>query len=230
MSTAIDAFWEDNYQQGHAINRYPWDTVISFVFHHRPRDKSRAETRILEVGFGTGSNLLFAAREGFSVSGIEGSETAVAYARKRFEEEKLAGDLRVGDFTQLPFENDSFDLVIDRGALTCVGTSHLRAAIDEIRRVLRPGGKFHFNPYTDSHTSYCSGRQRADGLTHDIMRGSLTTAGPVRFTARREIDSFLETGWQMESVKRLELTEMLGEAGDIHAEWRVVASKLKRGS
>ena len=40
---------------------------------------------------------------------------------KRFEREGLSGDLRVGNFTSLPFDDNSFDLVIDRASLCCIG-------------------------------------------------------------------------------------------------------------
>ncbi|MBK9203500.1 MAG: class I SAM-dependent methyltransferase [Candidatus Obscuribacter sp.] len=50
---------------------------------------------------------------------MEGSASAIQYAQERFKLENLKGDLRVGDFTALPFTDNTFDLVIDRGALTC---------------------------------------------------------------------------------------------------------------
>src|SRR5262245_53509995 len=123
-SRTFDPIWEDAiYGQGQKISRYPFDIVVTFVYRNYPRHKPRHDVRILEVGCGSGNNLWFAAREGFQVAGIDGSSSAIAYAQKRFAEEGLTGDLRVGDFTQLPFESDSFDLAIDRGSLTCCGLS-----------------------------------------------------------------------------------------------------------
>ena len=121
----------------------------------------------------------FAAREGFCVAGINGSESAIRFARRRFKLEGLSADLRVGDFTNLPFAEDSFDLVIDRGSLTCVGASARRRAVAEVRRVMVPGGKFLFNPYSDRHTSARSGRPGQDGRTVDIMAGTLTDVGAI---------------------------------------------------
>ena len=92
-SSSFDPIWEEKYASGHSQN-YPWDAVVSFVFRHAPRSIPRSEVKILEVGFGTGANLWFAAREGFDVSGIEGSKTAVLGARNRFAKENIAGDLR----------------------------------------------------------------------------------------------------------------------------------------
>ena len=108
---SFDPVWEEKYSQGHS-ERYPWDHVVSFVFRNYPRHKLRKDVKILEVGCGTGSNLWFAAREGFQVAGIDASPSAIAYAQQRFAADGLTGDLRQGDFTELPHESNSFDLAL----------------------------------------------------------------------------------------------------------------------
>ena len=221
----FDPVWEQKYGAGHA-ERYPWDSVVSFVFRHAPRHKQRKDTRILEVGFGTGSNLWFAAREGFSVAGVEMSPSGVAYAKERFAAEGLAGDLRAGDFTRLPFADHHFDLVIDREALCCAGRNGMVKAISEIHRVLRVGGRFFFNCYADSHSSYRAGERGDDGLTVNISGGSLVGCGQLQFISRSDIDLLFGKGWRLGAVERLESVDMLQPAGMVHAEWKVVAEKL----
>ncbi|MGD1875916.1 MAG: class I SAM-dependent methyltransferase [Kiloniellaceae bacterium] len=224
QSVTFDPIWEEKYAGGHA-QRYPWDVIVSFVFRSAPRDRPRSEVRILEVGCGTASNLWFAAREGFSVTGIDGSASAIATAKARFAEDGLDGDLSVGDFTDLAFEDATFDCVIDRGALTCCGHKAMARAVTEVQRVLKPGGRFFFNPYADSHSSARAGRQIEDGLTTDIAAGTLVGAGQIHFVGRREIDTLLAGGWTLHQVQRLELTDMLAPEGGIHAEWRIIAEK-----
>ncbi len=221
---SVDPVWENKYRDGHAEN-YPWDVVVSFVFRNAPRDRPRSEIRILEVGFGTGSNLWFAAREGFDVAGIEASPSAVAYAQDRFAREQLKGDLRRGDFTTLPFADESFDLVIDRGSLVCVGNRAQHKAISEIHRVLRRHGRFLYNGYADSHSSYRAGEPGADGVTLNITAGTLTGVGQLHFVSRSELDELFANGWELIQVQRREWTEMLEAAGGIHSEWVVVAEK-----
>lgn len=220
----FDPVWEEKYAAGHG-QRYPWDAVVSFVFRNAPRDRPRETVRILELGCGTGANLWFAAREGYAVAGVDASASAIAAARRRFGEEGLAGDLRVGDFTRLPYEDDSFDCAIDRASLTCCGSAALRAAVAEIRRVLRPGGRFFFNPYADSHSSARTGRAAGDGLTVDITGGTLVGVGQIHFVARHEVTELFAEGWTLKQLERLEITDMLGPQGSIHAEWRVLAEK-----
>ncbi len=223
-SGTYDPIWEKKYSEGHA-ERYPWDCIVSFIFSNAPRDREKNEIRVLEVGFGTGSNLWFAAREGFSVAGVEGSKSAVEFANKRFMKDGLKGDLRVGNFTDLSFEDESFDLVIDREALCCVGETAQQKAVREVHRVLKKGGKFHYNGYADSHSSYRAGTPGPDRVIQNITGGNLVGVGPIHFISRKDIDQFFAKGWKLHKVQRLELTEMLTPSGGIHAEWFVVAEK-----
>lgn len=222
--TTFDPVWDEKYAGGHE-QRYPWDMVVSFVFRHAPRDRPRNGVRILEVGCGTGANLRFAAAEGFAVCGVDGSRHAIDTARRRFAEAGLEGDLRIADFTTLPFEDGSCDLAIDRGALSCCGTTALRAAIAGVARCLKPGGKFLFNPLADSHSSARAGRAGDDDLVVDIAAGTLQGAGHIRFVARREIEPLLAPGFRPLSIERKEIADMTGPAGMVHAEWIVIAEK-----
>jgi ubiquinone/menaquinone biosynthesis C-methylase UbiE len=222
-SRSFDPIWEEKYSVGHMV-RYPWDTVVSFVFKNAPRDKPRSKVRILEVGCGTGSNLWFAAREGFSVAGVDGSASAISAANKRLQDDGLKGDLRAGNFTSLPFTDNSFDLVIDRASLTCCGLEMAKKTISEIHRVLCPGGRFFFNPYSDRHSSYSAGKHSADGLTLNICSGTLTGVGQICFWGKQQVESALQE-FRLVSLQHMEYEEMLGPGWMIHAEWRAVAEK-----
>jgi len=220
---SFDPIWEAKYAAGHA-QRYPWDVIVSFVFRHFPHEKSRDAIRILEVGCGTASNLWFAAREGFQVAGIDGSQAAIRAAQERFRAEGLLADLKVGDFTQLPFDSAVFDLVIDRGALVCCDLQSGKRAIDEINRVMIPGGRFFFNPYSDHHSSRSSGRTDSNGLTHDIAEGSMVNVGQICFYSRQQIEAALGD-FKIISLQHMEYSDHLLPDRSVHAEWRVVAEK-----
>jgi SAM-dependent methyltransferase len=221
---SFDPIWEEMYAAGH-VQRYPWDVIVSFVFRHAPRDRPRQAVWILEVGCGSASNLWFAAREGFAVAGIDGSASAIEQAKNRFEAEGLSGDLRVGDFTSLPFEDDSFDLAIDRGAIVCAGLSDGRKAIHEVWRVLRPGGFFFFNPYSDRHSSAHSGELAGDGLRRNIQEGTLVGTGQLCFYSRTHIEEALASGWDIRRLEHMESVDMSAPCYLSHAEWRVIAQK-----
>lgn len=92
--------------------------MVSFVFHNAPQSFAREDVRILETGCGAGSDLWFAAREGFKVTYIDGSARAIEYSMERFALEGLVGDFHVGELSDLPIVEECFDLAIDRTALT----------------------------------------------------------------------------------------------------------------
>ena len=227
MSSAptFDPVWTALQANGQHLSRWPWDSVVTFVFRNAPRERAREDVRILEVGCGGGPNLWFAAREGFSVTGIDGSEPGVEAARARFAADGLDADLRVGDFTALPFADATFDLAIDRGSITCCGFSAGAQAVAEVRRVLRPGGRFLFVPYASEHASASAGVAGPDGLRLGIDRGPGVGVGQLCFYDAHRIEELFAEGWRMLSRQRV-LVEDADDPQATFAEWRVVCERL----
>jgi SAM-dependent methyltransferase len=213
---SFDPIWREKYAHGLAV-RAPYDCVVSFVHRNKPA-KDRSEIRILEVGCGTGNNVWYLAREGFAMSAIDASPEAISYARNRLTEDNLTADLRVSDFTELPFSDSTFDLVFDRCSLTNCGLSFARKAVSEVSRVLVPGGKFFINPYSSEHTSAKSGRLVEDNLTVDINGGSLVGCGQICFYNQAQLESLFPAPWQILSLEHLVISEVWA-AKEIHAEW-----------
>lgn len=94
---------------------------------------------VLEIGVGLGADHQRFAESGAALTGLDITERAIAHTRRRFELAGLRSDLRVGDAEQLPFADESFDVVYSWGVLH--HTPDTGKAIDEVRRVLRPGGE-----------------------------------------------------------------------------------------
>lgn len=99
---------------------------------------ARVRGRILEVAIGTGLNLPHYPAETI-VIGIDLSPAMLAIARQRAADLGRTVDLRTGDATQLPFDDNSFDTVICALGLCTIPDPI--AAIQEMRRVLVPGGR-----------------------------------------------------------------------------------------
>jgi ubiquinone/menaquinone biosynthesis C-methylase UbiE len=100
---------------------------------------SQAAGDVLEIGIGTGRNLPHY-RADVSLIGIELSPAMLEIARARARELGREVDLRVGDAQALEFPDDSFDAVVCTLSLCTIPDD--RAAVAEVRRVLRPGGRF----------------------------------------------------------------------------------------
>jgi SAM-dependent methyltransferase len=219
-------FWDKKYLDGHQ-QKYPWDIVVSFLLRAAKRSGAPHKSlKVLEVGFGTGANLSFAAHEGFHVSGIEISPVAVDIAQKRFNQEKIEGNLRQGSFTKLPFEDKTFDFIIDRGSLTCVELDEIKTAIGEISRVSKPKAQFLFNCYADSHSSARSGAPSSGRTRKLITEGTLAGMEHIAFLSANDVSEIFQNKWRLLSMSRQEITEMVSPDANIHSEWRVIAERL----
>ncbi|HET9528570.1 MAG TPA: class I SAM-dependent methyltransferase [Pyrinomonadaceae bacterium] len=109
--------------------------------------------RVLEVGCGLGTDGAQFAKAGAVYTGVDLTEAAVDLARRRFDLFTLPGSFRVADAEKLDFPNDSFDLVYSHGVLH--HTPDTAAAIREIHRVLRPGGRAVVMLYHRDSYNYC---------------------------------------------------------------------------
>lgn len=102
-----------------------------------------ATGRVLEVGIGTGLNLRFYDKSKIDkLVGIDPAEQMHALARKRSSSLALPVELRSLSAERLPIESASFDCVVCTYTLCTVPDPS--AALAEMRRVLRPGGKLLF--------------------------------------------------------------------------------------
>jgi len=100
--------------------------------------------RVLDVGTGPGYLALAASRlvaPGGTAIGIDASPEMIARARTRAERAHSEAEYRVATAEALPFEDDSFDVVVSRLVFHHLPGDVKRQALTEMLRVLRPGGR-----------------------------------------------------------------------------------------
>jgi ubiquinone/menaquinone biosynthesis C-methylase UbiE len=98
------------------------------------------EARVLEVAPGPGYFAIALARLGNrKITGLDISKTFVEIAQKNAKEEGVVVDFRLGNASQMPFEENTFDLILCRAAFK--NFSEPVKALEEMRRVLKPGGR-----------------------------------------------------------------------------------------
>ncbi len=95
--------------------------------------------RLLEIGCGLGTDLLQFAKGGAEVTGVDLTTASIDLVKKRFALYGLPVRAQVGDAERLPFSDASFDVVYSFGVLH--HTPNTRKTIDEVYRVLKPGGR-----------------------------------------------------------------------------------------
>ena len=94
---------------------------------------------VLEIGLGYGTVSQRLAKAGARYTGLDIAVGPVEVVNLRLSMNGLAGRAQVGSVLEAPFPDASFDAVITIGCLHHTG--NLQRAIDEVYRVLRPGGR-----------------------------------------------------------------------------------------
>jgi ubiquinone/menaquinone biosynthesis C-methylase UbiE len=143
-------FWSE-YQPGFRFTSEPIGTEEFFtaVEQHRyslePHIPEKARFAdwsgkdVLEAGCGIATDGINFARHGARYTGIDFSDSAVELARRRFALEGVPGQIIQASVTELPLTDESQDLVYSNGVIHHIPDT--QGTIDEMYRVLRPGGR-----------------------------------------------------------------------------------------
>src|SRR5436190_21829704 len=107
---------------------------------------------VLEIGCGTGVHARLLAEAGARLSAVDLTPTAVELTRRRLELHGLEADVREADAESLPFPDESFDFVWSLGVIH--HSQDTRRVVEELARVLRPGGRLGLMVYNRSSITY----------------------------------------------------------------------------
>jgi len=103
-------------------------------------EKINANHRILDLGCGNGFLTISLAKVGYQITGIDISTTAIQWAKEKAHEQNLDIDFVEGDACNLPFPDNSFDVVIDDRCLHCIIGDDRKLFLSNANRVLKKGG------------------------------------------------------------------------------------------
>lgn len=95
---------------------------------------------VLEVGSGPAHDSLIFAERGAQVTALDHSPTGVELAQRYYREAGLPLRTTCASATEIPFADDTFDVAFNAGVLEHFTDAQLEAVIDEMIRVVRPGG------------------------------------------------------------------------------------------
>lgn len=117
----------------------PWDTGISppelleFIETHSPG-------RAIDIGCGTGTNVVTLARAGWRVLGVDFAPRAITLAKKKIKKEGVQAELLISDATKLDGISGPFDLAFDLGCFHSITQSLQPQYLDQLERILAPNG------------------------------------------------------------------------------------------
>ena len=175
MGTTSTDIWEKQYiEKGFKSQRlYPNEELLRFMgsnFFGIPYRKRR-RIRILEIGCGSGANLWMIAKEGFRAFGIDMSKEGLRLCSEMLKHWQVSANIVNGNILSLPYEDNYFDVVVDIVTMQHTTFSQHIKIYPEIKRVLKPGGRFF--SYHQGNKSYLyrhGGGKIIDKFTIDDVR------------------------------------------------------------
>jgi cyclopropane fatty-acyl-phospholipid synthase-like methyltransferase len=121
------------------FGRPPWDSGISppelFDFL-----RTHPAGRAIDLGCGTGTNVITLAQHGWQVTGVDFVPRAIARAHRKVRSAKLQADLRVDDVTQLKDISGPFDFALDLGCFHSLSGQGRDLYLARLYDLLAPGG------------------------------------------------------------------------------------------
>lgn len=106
-------------------------------------------SKVLEVGCGVGTESVFLSVRGMDVTGVDISKDAIVKAKELAQVYNVFPKFKVADAVNLPFEDDSFDVICDQGCFHHLTNEERPLYMKEINRVLKKGGLFSLRCFSD---------------------------------------------------------------------------------
>jgi SAM-dependent methyltransferase len=160
--------------------------------------------KVLDVSSGRGTQSVFYAKEyGVTVTGLDLSDDMIATATRKAKEENTSDAVNFvqGDSQKLPFEDNSFDVVINECAVGIPDDS--QKVLDEMLRVVKPGGTVAIHestwrkPLPPKEKDEISERYGTTPLEFDEWKAMLTTAGATNIESEFDQWSKPEMFWKI---------------------------------
>ncbi|HKK31429.1 MAG TPA: class I SAM-dependent methyltransferase [Alphaproteobacteria bacterium] len=151
--------WDARWQS--AEGRDEWLNPDARVVRFAQERRQAGDETALDLGCGVGRHSLALARLGFVTTALDASLSGLEFARAAAEEEGLAVIFERGAMTALPFPDASFQYVLSLNVIYHGDATVVRQAIQEIHRVLKPGGFYQGTMLSKRNHRYGEGKEIA---------------------------------------------------------------------
>jgi len=212
-----EAFWisADN----HDWWKRPAPEVMEFIESQSPTKRPK----VLDLGCGLGRHAIAFAKEGFCVTAIDASKTAIAHLREWARALELTIEAETGDVLDDTLPGSSFDIVLSYNVIYHGYREQFALAIKHVRKWLRSGGLFFFTCPTRQDGKYGLGEQAAP---HTFRCTKSVIPGDLHYFADEKALDDLLTGFLSLSRRKDEGYWDNEGVQQFYSNWLVLAEKL----
>ena len=157
----------------------PWDTGRPQPAIVKLAEAGQIRGSVLDVGCGTGENLLYLAARGHEAWGIDFVPVAIERAKAKAAQRGIDAHFLVANALELHKLGRQFDTVIDCGLFHTFADEERPVFVRGLAEVLRPGGLLHLLCFSDEEPG---------------------TEGPRRISQQEIRDAF-QDGWKVQRIE-----------------------------
>jgi cyclopropane fatty-acyl-phospholipid synthase-like methyltransferase len=153
----------------------PWDIGRPQPAFVRLAEQGLLSGRVLDVGCGTGEQVLLAAAHGASeVVGIDISPRAIGKAREKAAERGISARFEVGDALNLSTQERGFSTIIDSGVFHVFSDEDRPRYVASVASALEPGGRLFLMCFSDKQPGDFGPRRVREEELRDAFRDGWT--------------------------------------------------------
>ena len=130
------------YNSMYRFTKPDWDTGSTPAEITTAMMEFKQPGRALDLGCGTGTNVIYLAQHGWQVTGVDFSPKALELAHDKAQRAGVKVDLHLGDVSQLDFLREPFDLILDIGCLHSFDRESRARYAQHLQRLTHPGSRF----------------------------------------------------------------------------------------
>jgi len=221
--------WDELFEE--AANRWEKPNAYAYLLVDGLKERFRGTVRVLDAGYGAGRHLVYLHKQGFVVSGFEIASNAEKFARKKISPLENSDTISLKTFdmhqTPWPYKSESFEGLLAINVVHHTNYAGFLAIVDEMARVLVPGGLLLATVASKHNHKYGVGEQIDD---HTYLTDSGAEKGiPHAFFDENDLRKIFSSKYNI-----LNLQEISGEIpeADQHLKkegaldhWRIYVEK-----
>ena len=204
--------------------KYPSEALVRFISKNFAKNKKKSKINILEIGSGTGGNLIYLAKEGFKVYGIDFSRIAVSKSKNLLDKNcpKWKGKIQFGDILNYNFKKNNFDVIIDNEVSCCFSLGEAKKLYFKLLKSLRKKGKIFLRTFSTNSYGYKTGKKIGPKTYIPLVKG-VRMFGPHRFSSSSDIDKIF--GKKYKILSKEVISRSINNIKNKIVEWIVEVEK-----